>query len=175
MELRRVTACASCENPPVMVDAKIKTPCELETIVGEARSTGRRVVFANGCFDVLHRGHLALLREARRLGDLLIVAVNGDASVRALKGPGRPVNPRDDRMELLAALETVDYVTCFANTDPYDIICRLNPDVLVKGADWSREEVPGGDVVERNGGEVVILPRVPDYSSTELIERIRRR
>lgn len=132
------------------------------------------MVFANGCFDVLHRGHLALLREARRLGDLLIVAVNSDASVRALKGPRRPIHPQDDRMELLAALEMVDYVTCFANADPYDIICRLKPDVLVKGADWSREEVPGGDVVERNGGEVVILPRVPDYSSTELIERIRK-
>ncbi len=157
-----------------MAGTKIKTSYELEAIVGEARSTGRRVVFTNGCFDVLHRGHLALLREARGLGDLLIVAVNGDASVRALKGPDRPIHPRDDRMELLAALEMVDYVTCFANADPCDIICRLKPDVLVKGDDWSREALAEGDAVERNGGKVVILPRVPDYSSTELIERIRR-
>ena len=139
MPFKRQLDTYQSSRPDVMTTPRIKTARELETIVAEARSRGLRVVFTNGCFDVVHRGHLALLRGAKRLGDLLVVAVNGDGSVRTLKGAGRPVNPEADRMDLLAALEMVDFVTCFANADPYDIICRLKPDVLVKGADWGRD------------------------------------
>lgn len=154
--------------------AKIKTVHELEPLLREARSRGRRVVFTNGCFDVLHRGHLTLLRRARELGDVLIVALDDDASVRRIKGDARPVHTLNDRLEMLAALEMVDYVTCFANADPCGIIRDLSPDVLVKGGDWRREDVLGREAVEANGGEVVIVPRLPRYSSTELIERIRK-
>lgn len=153
---------------------KIKTVHELEPLLRNVRSRGRRVVFTNGCFDVLHRGHLALLRRARELGDVLVVAVDDDESVRRLKGDARPVHTQNDRVEMLAALEMVDYVTCFANPELCGIIRGLLPDVLVKGGDWRREDVVGRDVVEANGGEVVIVPRLPRYSSTELIERMRR-
>ncbi len=153
--------------------AKIKTVHELRPLLRKARSRGLRIVFTNGCFDVLHRGHLTLLRRARELGDVLIVAVDDDASVRRLKGDTRPVHTLTDRVEMLAALEMVDYVTCFANAELCGMIHDLAPDVLVKGDDWRREDVVGREVVEANGGEVVIVPRLPRYSSTGLIERIR--
>jgi len=157
-----------------MGKSKIQTLVQLKHAVRQANASGRQVVLTNGCFDVLHPGHLQLLYRAKELGDVLIVAINTDASVRSLKGPDRPINPEMDRAELLAALEMVDYVTLFAKPDPYDIIVELLPDVLVKGGDWRIEDVVGGDVVKAHGGRVEIVPLVERYSSTRLIERIRQ-
>jgi D-beta-D-heptose 7-phosphate kinase/D-beta-D-heptose 1-phosphate adenosyltransferase len=133
------------------------------------------VVFANGCFDLLHPGHVLLLERAKRLGDALVVAVNSDRSVKALKGPARPVLPQRARATLVAALASVDYVTIFDAPTPAALIERLRPDVLVKGADWTRGTIVGADVVRRSGGRIVRLPVVNGYSTTQLITRIRRR
>ncbi len=138
------------------------------------RRQGERVVMTNGCFDLLHPGHAAYLAEARALGDRLIVAVNDDASVRRLKGPARPINPLDQRMALLSALEAVDWVVPFREDTPTELIERLAPDVLVKGGDYRPEAIAGADAVRRHGGEVVVLPFRPGFSSTAVIERVRQ-
>jgi D-beta-D-heptose 7-phosphate kinase/D-beta-D-heptose 1-phosphate adenosyltransferase len=156
------------------VREKLKAIDELKEIVAAARASGKKVVFTNGCFDLLHRGHLRLLREAKKLGDVLIVALNSDASVRNIKGPGRPIVPLDERAELIAALEPVDYVTSFEETEPSRLIRRLEPHVLVKGGDWSKEQVVGKEIVESYGGEVTVIPYAQGYSTTEIIERIRK-
>ena len=155
------------------VDAgKIRTLCELSAIVRRRRALGERAVFTNGCFDLLHRGHTRLLQQARALGDLLIVGLNSDASVRLLKGPFRPVLSQDERAELLSALASVDYVVIFEETDPSRIIEALEPDVLVKGADWAKEEVVGREAVERRGGRVVTIPLVEGSSTSSILRRI---
>ena len=141
-------------------------------MVAGAKTEGKKVVFTNGCFDLLHRGHLHLLREAKKLGDILIVAINNDLSVKKIKGPKRPILPEADRAELIGALEMVDYVTLFDEADPYRLIKQLQPDVLVKGGDWTREKIIGGDVVEKAGGRVVAVPYLEGYSTTEMIERM---
>lgn len=132
------------------------------------------MVFTNGCFDLLHAGHVHLLREARKLGDVLIVALNSDASVRKIKGPHRPIRLLAERAELVGSLEMVDYVTWFDETDPRRAIEELRPDVLVKGGDWARDNVVGADLVERLGGKVRVIPYLEGYSTTQLIERIRQ-
>ncbi|GAA4055526.1 D-glycero-beta-D-manno-heptose 1-phosphate adenylyltransferase [Agromyces indicus] len=137
------------------------------------RRDGRRVVFTNGCFDVLHVGHTTYLQQARDLGDVLVVGVNGDDSVRRLKGPERPLNPAVDRAGLLAALEWVDYVTVFDEDTPIDLIETLRPDVYVKGGDYSPEMLAETPVVEAYGGEVHVVDYVPDHSTTLLVDRIR--
>lgn len=137
---------------------------------GPGRTT--RLVFTNGCFDLLHRGHLALLARARGLGDRLLVALNSDASVRRLKGPGRPLMPAEDRALLLAALRFVDAVTVFDEPTPLGLVRALRPDVLVKGADYRREEVVGADDVEGWGGRVVLLPLVEARSTSALADRL---
>ena len=134
------------------VPGKLKSRAELRLVRAEAKRQGRSVVFTNGCFDLLHRGHVHMLREAKACGDILIVAINSDRSVKTIKGPNRPVLPETDRAELIAAMEMVDYVVLFDEPDPYNLIAALNPDVLVKGGDWSTEKIIGADVVERNGG-----------------------
>jgi D-beta-D-heptose 7-phosphate kinase/D-beta-D-heptose 1-phosphate adenosyltransferase len=134
----------------------------------------RRVVFTNGCFDLLHPGHIRCLEEARSLGDLLIVAINSDASVQRMKGPGRPVVPEAERAELLAALAAVDYVTVFEEDTPQQIIARLVPDVLVKGGDWGPDQIVGRAEVEAAGGKVVSIPLEPGYSTTALLDRITK-
>ena len=140
-----------------------------------ARAAGRRVVFTNGVFDVLHPGHTRYVSEARALGDALIVAVNSDRSVRAQdKGPDRPINPEGERAELLAALAAVDAVVVFDEDTPHEIISAIQPDVLVKGADWGSDAIVGRDVVEARGGRVVRLPLAPGYSTTAILERARR-
>lgn len=136
-----------------------------------ARPRSERVVFTNGCFDVLHRGHVEYLESARRLGDLLVVGLNTDDSVRRLKGPSRPVNPEDDRAYVLAGLAAVDYVTFFAEDTPRDLIVALLPDVLVKGGDYRKEDIVGGAEVEAAGGEVVVAPLVPGRSTTAILNR----
>lgn len=132
-----------------------------------------RLVFTNGCFDLLHRGHAAYLAEAATLGDRLLVAVNGDASVRRLKGPGRPVLPEADRTYLLASLRSVDWVTVFDEDTPERLIRELRPDVLVKGADYAMDEVVGREIVEEAGGRVELVELVEGRSTSELLERIR--
>ena len=137
------------------------------------RREGKRVVFTNGCFDLLHLGHVRYLREARSLGDLLVVALNSDASVRALKGEGRPILNQDERAEIIAALEAVDYVIIFDEETPLELIARLLPDVLVKGGDWAIETIVGREEVEAAGGEVLSLPYLQGSSTSEIVKRIR--
>jgi D-beta-D-heptose 7-phosphate kinase/D-beta-D-heptose 1-phosphate adenosyltransferase len=156
------------------VQEKLKAIDELKNIVAAAKASGKKVVFTNGCFDLLHRGHLRLLCEAKKLGDVLVVALNSDESVKSIKGPGRPIVPLDERAELLAALEPVDYVTSFDETEPRRLIRELQPHVLVKGGDWSREQVVGKEIVESYGGKVAVVPYARGYSTTEIIERIRK-
>ncbi|MGH7428682.1 MAG: D-glycero-beta-D-manno-heptose 1-phosphate adenylyltransferase, partial [Candidatus Methylomirabilaceae bacterium] len=151
---------------------KVRTLGELVEIVRRRRADGHRVVFTNGCFDLLHRGHTRLLQRARELGDLLIVGLNSDASVRRVKGPSRPVLSEDERAEVLSALTAVDYVVIFEEADPGLTISALQPDVLVKGADWPREEIVGRETVEERGGRVVTVPLVEGSSTTGLIQRI---
>ena len=146
----------------------------LVEVVKNLRDRGKRVVFTNGCFDLIHLGHVRYLGEAKKHGDILVVGLNSDGSVRRLKGKGRPFVPERDRAELLAALEAVDYVTIFGEDTPAALIEALGPDLLVKGADYTLEEVVGRETVERSGGCVVIVPLVEDRSTTKLIEKIRR-
>ena len=146
----------------------------LERFVAEARAAGRRIVFTNGVFDILHPGHLRYLQAARRHGDLLVIGLNSDASVRRNKGPERPINPETERAEVLAALECVDAVSIFDDDTPADIIRRVQPDILVKGADWPADEIVGRDTVEARGGRVVLAPVESGYSTTSLIDRVRR-
>lgn len=138
------------------------------------RAAGGRLVFTNGVFDLLHPGHVRYLAEARAHGTHLIVAVNSDRSVRAIKGPERPINAERDRAEVLAALAVVDAVVVFDEDDPYAIISAIQPDVLVKGADWAEDRIIGRDLVEARGGQVVRIAFAPGYSTTSMIERIRR-
>ena len=138
------------------------------------RRQKERVVFTNGCFDLLHLGHVRYLEKARSLGDRLVVAVNDDASVRRIKGPGRPVQPAAERAEILAALAAVDLVILFEESDPLNIISELRPDILVKGTDWGKDRIIGRDVVEASGGRVTQIDFEPGYSTTGLIETIQK-
>ena len=155
------------------MSGKLKILDEIKVIVDNARKNGKRVVFTNGCFDLLHRGHVHVLREAKACGDLLIAGVNSDKSVKQIKGPTRPVLPESDRSELLAAMEMVDYVVLFDEPDPYRVISAIRPDVLVKGGDWNSEKIIGADLVEKAGGRVVVIPYIKGFSTTEIIERIK--
>jgi D-beta-D-heptose 7-phosphate kinase/D-beta-D-heptose 1-phosphate adenosyltransferase len=141
--------------------------------VAAERAAGRRIVFTNGCFDVLHRGHTSYLNQAKRLGDVLVVAINSDDSVRRLKGESRPINSSGDRAEVLASLSCVDYVTVFATDTPIPLLERIRPDIYAKGADYTLEELPESEVVLGYGGEVRLLEYLADYSTTAVVERIR--
>ena len=154
--------------------AKVVSQEELILITEREKRNGRRVVFTNGCFDLIHPGHVRCLAEARALGDLLVVAVNSDSSVQANKGPERPLVPQQDRAEVLAALSSVDYVTIFDEPTPRELIARLLPSFLVKGADWERADIVGSDAVEAAGGHVVSIPLAPGYSTTNLLRKIRK-
>ena len=152
--------------------SKIKGRKELARIVEDFKKQGIKVVFTNGCFDLLHVGHVRYLEEARTLGDLLIVGINSDRSVRGLKGPTRPVLPVDERAEILSGLGCVDFITVFDEATPLELISLLRPHVLVKGGDWTAEEVVGREVVEGVGGRVVLLPFSPGSSTSSIIESI---
>jgi rfaE bifunctional protein nucleotidyltransferase chain/domain len=141
---------------------------------GPTKRNGRRVVFTNGCFDLLHPGHIETLEKARRLGDALVVGVNSDRSVRAMKGAGRPIMPERERAEILAALECVDGVVIFDESTPREIIAVLLPNVLVKGGDWASDQIVGREEVEAAGGKVISIPVVAGYSTTAILEKIRR-
>ena len=144
-------------------------------LVNESKEHGETVVMTNGCFDILHAGHVTYLQQARELGDRLIVAVNIDETVRRLKGEDRPVNKVDFRMRMLAALESVDWVVPFTEDEPTRLICDLQPDILVKGGDNNPDEIPGGDCVRKTGGEVKVLSYVDGVSTTEIIGAIRNK
>ena len=154
---------------------KFLTPDALSQTLRLQQQKGKKVVFTNGCFDLLHIGHVRYLQSARDLGDLLVVAVNSDESVRSLnKGPGRPLTPVDQRIEVLGALTCVDYVVRFDESTPLQIIEILQPDVLVKGGDWAIDQIVGKDIVEKRGGTVRSIPLIPDLSTSLLIERIQK-
>jgi rfaE bifunctional protein nucleotidyltransferase chain/domain len=154
------------------VSRKLKSLEQIKAIVLGARSNGKRIAFTNGCFDLLHRGHVHVLREARACADLLIVGINSDESVKQIKGPTRPVLPELDRCELLGAMEMVDFVILFNDPDPYNLIAAIRPDVLVKGGDWNSGKIIGADLVEEAGGSVMVVPYIKGFSTTEIIERI---
>ncbi|HEY6973066.1 MAG TPA: D-glycero-beta-D-manno-heptose 1-phosphate adenylyltransferase [Nitrospiraceae bacterium] len=154
--------------------SKVVTTEQLVPLLAQARTQGKRIVFTNGCFDLMHVGHTRYLQAAKALGDLLVVGVNSDASVKSLnKSPDRPIVPESQRAEVLAALGCVDHVVLFAEPDPSRLIRALQPDVLVKGGDWSVETIVGRDIVEGRGGVVKTIPLVPGVSTTTLIHRIR--
>jgi D-glycero-beta-D-manno-heptose 1-phosphate adenylyltransferase len=150
---------------------QIITQDELILRRGECRRNGRRLVFTNGCFDLLHPGHIRLLEQARSLGGALVVAINSDASVRGMKGPRRPIVPQGERAEVLAALAAVDFVCIFDEPTPRNLIAAVLPDVLVKGGDWGLDAIVGREEVEAAGGCVVSIPLEPGYSTTQLIAR----
>ncbi|HEV2288449.1 MAG TPA: D-glycero-beta-D-manno-heptose 1-phosphate adenylyltransferase [Candidatus Acidoferrales bacterium] len=153
---------------------KVVTQEELISRVAEEKAAQRRIVFTNGCYDLLHPGHIRLLESARELGDILILALNTDRSVRENKGVNRPVVGEAERAEVAAALEAVDYVVLFDEPTPREIITRVLPDVLVKGSDWGPNEVVGREEVEAAGGRVVSIPLEPGYSTSTIIERIQK-
>jgi rfaE bifunctional protein nucleotidyltransferase chain/domain len=154
---------------------QIITEDELIIQLGPENRNGRRVVFTNGCFDLLHPGHIKSLEEARTLGDCLVVGLNSDASVRGLKGPARPVLPEEDRAAILAGLAAVDYVVVFDRATPRELLARLRPDILAKGADWNIETIAGREEVEAGGGRVVSVPLEPGFSTTSLLDELHRR
>ena len=154
--------------------SRVMAPDMVRAFVGREREAGRRIVFTNGVFDLLHPGHVRYLQDARALGDLLVVGINADESVRRNKGPNRPINPQHERAEVLAALACVDAVIVFSEDTPAEIIRLVQPDILVKGADWAADAIVGRDTVEARGGQVVRIPVEEGYSTTAIIERIRR-
>jgi len=154
---------------------QVVSPKELVKIREQARQRGQTVVFTNGCFDLLHRGHVEYLRQAKALGDLLVVGLNSDRSVRQLKGRGRPLTPEEDRAQVLAALEMVDYICVFDEETPAQLIAAVVPDVLVKGGDYRVGEIVGRDTVGAAGGRVVVVREMEGFSTQGLIERILQR
>jgi D-beta-D-heptose 7-phosphate kinase/D-beta-D-heptose 1-phosphate adenosyltransferase len=153
---------------------KVLTRDQLVPLLQAERTRGKRIVFTNGCFDLMHVGHTSYLQAAKDLGDLLVVGVNGDESVRSLnKAPDRPIVPESQRAEVVAALGSVDYVVLFNEPNPQSLIASLQPDILVKGGDWAVEQIVGREIVEARGGVVRTIPLVPGISTTSIIERIR--
>lgn len=152
----------------------ITTAEDFKSIRAKIKSENKKLVFTNGCFDILHKGHITYLNEAKKLGDILIIGVNSDASVKNLKGEERPVTNEQDRMFALDNLKAVDYVVLFTEDTPYNLIKAIEPDVLVKGGDWKAEDIVGSDVVLANGGEVKSLNFVTGYSTSSILEKIRK-
>ncbi len=152
--------------------SKIKTQDELREIIEDMHSAGKKVVFTNGCFDLIHTGHVRYLKIAKSYGDTLVVAINSDESIRRIKGEKRPIMPQEERAEVLAALFMVDFVTVFEEDDPHRVITELMPDVLVKGGDWELDQIVGRDVVEESGGKVYSIPYIEGSSTTTIIERV---
>jgi len=157
------------------VNDKIKSLPALLQIVRRLKKQRKRIVFTNGCFDLLHLGHVKYLDRAKSKGDLLVVAINSDRSVRALKGKERPLVPQSERAQVLAGLASVDYITIFNEPTPLSLIIALGPDILVKGADWKKDNIIGGDAVRRLGGRVETIPVVKGISTTRIIKRIMER
>lgn len=157
-----------------MPKEKIKTTEEIERIVNKIRGKNKKIVTTNGVFDILHIGHIRYLQEAKKLGDVLIVGLNSDSSVKLIKGPKRPINNQEERVEVLAALEFIDYIVVFEEETPVKLLGRIKPDVHVKGRDYDINEIIEKDTVEKNGGKIELLSLVKEKSTTNLIERIIR-
>lgn len=145
----------------------------LKTKMEELRKQGKKIAFTNGCFDILHVGHVRYLREAKKAGDILVLALNSDSSVRAIKGEERPLICEEERAEVLAALEFVDFITIFPESTPLELINHLKPDILIKGGDWAEDKVVGRDEVKKWGGHVAIIPEVEGKSTTNIVEKIK--
>ena len=158
-----------------MTENKIKDISRLKAITDSLKRQGKKIVFTNGCFDILHRGHIQLLGKAKSLGDVLVVAINSDSSVKKIKGKKRPINSTINRAVVLSAIEFVDFITIFSEPDPAKVIKKLHPDILVKGGDWKMDEIVGKDLVESKGGKVISLPLAKGYSTSHLIEEIVKR
>ncbi|MDD4860458.1 MAG: D-glycero-beta-D-manno-heptose 1-phosphate adenylyltransferase [Candidatus Omnitrophica bacterium] len=154
--------------------SKLKSAAEAAKIIARLKKQGKRVVFTNGCFDILHVGHVEYLSRARKMGNALVIGLNGDISVRSLKGKGRPVNNEKDRAKVLSALGFVDHIVIFNEDTPEKLIRKLVPDVLVKGADWKNKTVSGVDFIRSRGGKVIFIPFVSGYSTTSILKRIAR-
>lgn len=157
------------------IHSKIKSQRNLARILDRLRNRRKRIVFTNGCFDILHPGHINYLKKSKSLGDILIIGLNSDSSVRKLKGKGRPITTQKKRAETLASLEFVDFVAVFNELTPIKLIKKLKPHVLVKGADWKKKDVVGRSFVESYGGRVRSLPYIKGYSTTSLIKAICRK
>jgi D-beta-D-heptose 7-phosphate kinase/D-beta-D-heptose 1-phosphate adenosyltransferase len=151
---------------------KILSQGELKKEIEKLKGVGKRIVFTNGCFDILHTGHTRYLREARKLGDVLVLGLNSDASIRSIKGEKRPIVPEAERADVMASLESVDYLTIFNEPTPLELIELLKPDVLVKGGDWAEKDIVGGDAVRKWGGTVAVIPEIKGASTTNIIEKI---
>jgi rfaE bifunctional protein nucleotidyltransferase chain/domain len=151
---------------------KIIPQSKVQSVIRKLRTQRKKIVFTNGTFDFLHLGHVIYLEKAKRLGDILIVGVNTDRSVKTYKSPGRPINPEMDRIRVLSALECVDYAVLFDDPTPLRLILQIKPDILVKGADWKKEQIAGAKEAASWGGKVKRIPLVPERSTTQLIERI---
>jgi rfaE bifunctional protein nucleotidyltransferase chain/domain len=154
------------------MNSKLLQADNLLQAVSDLKNSGKTIVFTNGCFDILHAGHVRYLSAAKSLGDALIVGLNSDASVKIIKGHKRPIVSQEQRAEVLAALSCVNYVVLFDEPDPLNLICAIKPDILVKGADWAEDKIIGADVVKANGGRVERITIVPDISTSEIISRI---
>ncbi|MDD5084990.1 MAG: D-glycero-beta-D-manno-heptose 1-phosphate adenylyltransferase [Candidatus Omnitrophica bacterium] len=157
-----------------MANSKIKTLRSIVPIVRRLRKRRKKIAFTNGCFDILHRGHVMYLSVARRKGDILIVGLNTDKSIRKIKGPSRPVQPERDRAEILSALQCVDYIVLFNESTPYRLIKAICPDILVKGNDWPVDKIVGGDIVKVHGGKVIRVPLLKGRSTTRILTKIKQ-
>ena len=158
-----------------MIKAKIKTLKSLAKIIAKDKKLKRKIVMTNGCFDIIHRGHVKYLETAKKKGDILIVAMNSDSSIRRIKGESRPINNQIDRSEIIAALESVDYVTIFKEATPIEVIKAIKPDVLVKGSDWKANEIVGADILKKYGGVIAREKFLSGYSTTKLIKKIAKK
>jgi rfaE bifunctional protein nucleotidyltransferase chain/domain len=155
-----------------MRDEKLKTGEQMRLVSAEMKKAGEKLVFTNGCFDLIHGGHIEILKKAKKLGDALLVGVNSDLSIKKIKPAGRPILPEKERLDVLAALVYVDYLVLFDEPDPLNLIRTIRPDILVKGGDWAKEDIIGGREVIEAGGEVHTIPYLEGHSTTEIINRI---
>jgi len=151
---------------------KVYLPEKIPSLISNLRKKGKTLVFTNGCFDILHIGHVRYLQKARDLGDFLIVGINSDQSIRGIKGENRPIIPQEQRAELLEALECTDLIVIFDEPDPLQLISLIQPDILVKGADWGTDQIIGREIVEQKGGQVIRLPLIPSVSTSLIIDTI---
>lgn len=160
---------------PRGLETKLKPLEIIKNEIKALQQQGKKIVFTNGCFDILHAGHVDIFQQARNLGDALVVAVNSDISIKKIKGEKRPVVPQVQRMQVLAALEAIDYVIIFEEEDPFKIIKEIQPDILVKGGDWPIETIVGREIIEKKGGKVCSIPLMEGISTTNIIEEIKKR
>jgi len=151
---------------------KIKTFSQIKEIVNSLKAQNKKIVFTNGCFDIIHAGHVDYLKKAKQLGDVLIVGLNSDSSVKSIKGEQRPINNQNDRAVVLSVFYFVDYVVIFDQSTPYELIKIIKPDILVKGSDWHNKTIVGSDIVSENGGKVILIEYLEGKSTTKIIEKI---